>query len=64
MKLLTIPGFTNLGYRFNARNHTSLDADMSGKTVVVTGASGGLGLAAARSLASMGARTVLFALNA
>ena len=63
MSKLTIPSFTNLGYHIHARSHRPLDADMSGKTVVITGASGGLGLAAASKLAEMGARTVIVARN-
>lgn len=63
MSILTIPTFTNLGYRLHSRHHEPVDADMSGRTVVITGASGGLGLATASRLAELGARTVLVARN-
>jgi len=40
---------------------TSIDPGMSGKTVVVTGASSGIGLATAAALAKMGARVLITA---
>lgn len=59
MNILSIPSFTNLGYRFHSRDHEPIDADLTGQTVVITGATGGLGLAAASEIASLGARTVV-----
>lgn len=56
---LALAGFTNLGYLRHARDFEELGADMTGKTVLVTGATGGLGLTTARALAGMGARTIL-----
>lgn len=56
---LAVAGFTNLGYRLHARGFDDDLNDMSGKTVVVTGATGGLGLEAARRLADLGGRIVI-----
>ncbi len=60
---LAIGRFTNLGYLWNARRFSDDLQRMEGKTVVVTGGSGGLGLAAAESLASLGARVVIVGRN-
>ena len=59
MSLLSIPSFTNLGYRLHSRSFRPVTADMSGQTVVVTGGTGGLGRAAAQALAGLGARTLV-----
>jgi dehydrogenase/reductase SDR family member 12 len=59
MNKLSVAGFTNLGYKLHSRSFEPIDVDMTGKTVVITGASGGLGLETARSLAAMGARVVI-----
>lgn len=59
MSLLTIPSFTNVGYWLHSRDHRKVDADMSGKTVVITGGTGGLGRAGAEAMAGLGARTVV-----
>ena len=63
MNILSLGGFTNLGYRLRARDFEPIDADMSGKTVVITGATAGLGLAAASRLAGLGARIVIVGRN-
>ncbi len=63
MNLLSIAGFTNLGYRIHSRHHDPLDVDLRDHTVVVTGATGGLGRAAATSLAGFGARVVVVGRN-
>jgi NAD(P)-dependent dehydrogenase (short-subunit alcohol dehydrogenase family) len=60
---LSATTFTNLGYKSHARNFEPLDADLRGHTVVITGASGGLGLESARQLAQLGARVVIVARN-
>lgn len=59
MNPLSIASFTNIGYRVHARDFEPIDSSLSGKTVVVTGGTGGLGRAAATRLASLGARTVV-----
>lgn len=61
MSKLTIASFTNLGYLLHSRDFARLDTDLTGKTVVVTGASGGLGLEVSRQLAGLGARVVMVA---
>ena len=59
MSKLSIAGFTNLGYHLHARSFRPIETDMSGRTVVVTGATGGLGKTTASALAGMGARVIL-----
>lgn len=59
MNRLSIAGFTNLGYMLHSRAFGGDLPDMRGQTVVITGASGGLGLAAAQSLSSLGARLII-----
>jgi dehydrogenase/reductase SDR family member 12 len=59
MSLFSIAGFTNIGYRLHSRDHEPVRTDMTGKTVVVTGGTGGLGRASAEAIAALGARTVV-----
>lgn len=57
--MLSIPTFTNVGYKLHARDFEPIDADLTGKTVVITGATGGLGRAAAAELSRLGARLIV-----
>lgn len=59
MSILSVPSFTNLGYRLHAREFDPIDVDLSDRTVIVTGSTSGLGRAAADELARLGARTVV-----
>lgn len=61
MSKLAIAGFTNLGYLLHSRKFGPLNTDMSGKTILITGATGGLGGAAALALTNLGARVVAVA---
>jgi NAD(P)-dependent dehydrogenase (short-subunit alcohol dehydrogenase family) len=53
-----VPGYTNVGFAIRCRWWQPLPS-MEGRVVVITGATGGLGAAAAHRLAGLGARVVL-----
>lgn len=58
-----IGSFTNLGYSIRSREWEVGRADMEGMTVVITGATSGIGLAAGGTMAELGARVVLVGRN-
>lgn len=63
MKAASIAAFTNVGFKLNSRRFDAGFYDMTGKTVVVTGASSGLGRESARTLARNGARVIIVGRN-
>ena len=61
MEAVVAPSFSRVGYDVRSRleGWGPVTADMGGKVVVITGASSGLGRAAALRLAALGARLIL-----
>ena len=57
-------GFTSIGYHCHRRRWKPLAVSLRGRTAVITGATSGLGRAAAQQLAALGARVVLVGRNA
>jgi NAD(P)-dependent dehydrogenase (short-subunit alcohol dehydrogenase family) len=57
---LVVPGFSRIGYLVRAGQFAPLDHNaLTGKTIVITGPTSGLGRAAAHQLAAMGADLIL-----
>jgi NAD(P)-dependent dehydrogenase (short-subunit alcohol dehydrogenase family) len=60
-----VPGYTRLGHMVRSREWDSLPPGvLDAKTVVITGATSGLGEASAREMARLGARVVIVGRNA
>ncbi|CAN5788400.1 SDR family oxidoreductase [soil metagenome] len=58
MNKFSIASFTNVGYWFHSREFGRVDEDLADTTVLVTGATGGIGLEVARTLSALGARVI------
>lgn len=58
-----VGSFTNIGYRLRSRDWDVPLSSMEDSTAVITGATSGIGLAAAQRMAGLGARAVLVGRN-
>jgi dehydrogenase/reductase SDR family protein 12 len=67
LDLTVAPGYSRLGYALRRRSWPGRGAElpqMEGRTVLVTGAAGGIGLAAAERFATLGARVLVLGRSA
>jgi len=58
-ELTVVGSYSTLGYRWRAPTFAPIDQDLSGRTVAITGASSGIGEAAAHALARLRATVLL-----